>query len=487
MGQTVWAQITARMRNWRSGGVFARQPNAPLEARVAERTHDLHEALQAAERHARDLSRANQAKSDFLAGMSHELRTPLNAVIGFSEMMRINAATEPLTRRQAQAVAQIEAAGRRLLDLVKQILDLASIENGGLEVAAEPLDPLLIIRAVCEALEPEARAAGVTLHRPTPAAGLGVMADAGRLHQVLSNLIANAIRYNRPGGSVVVEVVQAGGGKGFGARGVETVASLDLPLDQALGRTRICVIDTGLGIAPERLGDLFSPFNRLGREGGGVGGAGLGLALSKRLTEAMGGQLEAVSREGQGSIFTLSLPMARADAVAVTASPVQPVEPSVLASTGRKPATLLYVEDNQSNIILMRHVVAAMGDIRLHVAQSGVEGLQLARDLRPDVILLDINLPGLNGFEVKARLDADPLTRSLPVLALSANAMPEDLRRGREAGFRDYLTKPLDISAFAQALNRALCVRAENPSGAQNSRAGAPRSSALDRAPMLRR
>ena len=201
----------------------------------------------------------------------------------------------------------------------------------------------------------------------------------------------------------------------------------------------------------------------------------------------MGGQLEAVSREGEGSTFTLSLPMARADAVAVTASPVQPVEPLGLASIGGKGATLLYVEDNQSNIILMRHVVAAMGDIQLHVAQSGAEGLQLARDLRPDVILLDINLPGLSGFEVKARLDADPLTRSLPVLALSANAMPDDLRRGREAGFRDYLTKPLDISAFGQALNRALCVRAENPSGAQKSRAAAPRSSALDRAPMLRR
>ena len=157
MGQTVWAQIMARMRNWRPGGVFAGQSNAPLEARVAERTHDLHQALQAAERNAGELSRANQAKSDFLAGMSHELRTPLNAVIGFSEMMRVNAPTEPLTRHQAQAVGQIETAGRRLLDLVKQILDLASIENGALEVSAEPLDPLLIIRAVCDALEPEAR------------------------------------------------------------------------------------------------------------------------------------------------------------------------------------------------------------------------------------------------------------------------------------------------------------------------------------------
>ena len=398
--------------------------NDSLEHRIAERTQELRLALQASDEQTRAVAAASQAKSDFLAGMSHELRTPLNAVIGFAELMRMNEGAEPLTRRQSQAVEQILSSGQHLLSLIEEVLDLARIEAGKLSMSVERVDPQLVVRQVCDNLRPQAEAAGITLRAPAPTAGLGVVADRTRLRQVLINLLSNAIKYNRPGGDVLLEVRQT-------AEGVA-----------------VSVHDTGVGIPADRMAELFQPFNRLGRETSDVAGTGIGLAVSRRLAEAMNGRLECASLAGEGSTFTLHLPLAHPAAAPATASPIP---------AGSLPAaTMLYVEDNPSNIALMRHVVAALGPIQLHVAENGHEGLSLARDLRPDVILLDINLPGLSGFELKARLDADPLTRGLPVLALSASAMPGDIKRGREAGFRDYLTKPLDIPALAAALNRAL-------------------------------
>jgi CheY-like chemotaxis protein len=277
---------------------------------------------------------------------------------------------------------------------------------------------------VCDQLELRARAAGVTVRTPAPTAGLGVAADPVRLRQVLLNLVSNAIAYNREGGDVLVEIRQT-----------------------AAGAT-LAVHDTGVGIAEARMADLFQPFNRLGRETSATPGVGIGLALSRRLVEAMGGRLEAASEAGEGSTFTLHLPLARAA--------VAPVQASAIPMGSLPAATVLYVEDHPSNIALMRHVMAALGPVQLHVAETGPDGLALARDLKPDVILTDINLPGLCGFELKGRLDADPLTRGIPVLALTASALPGDVRRGKAAGFRDYLTKPLDIAALAAALNRAL-------------------------------
>jgi len=423
-----WAGVRLGLQARRESVRLA-ELNETLESRVEERTQALRLALEAADEQTKRLVSASQAKSDFLAAMSHELRTPLNAVIGFSELLRMNASAEPLTRRQTQAVEQIASSGQHLLALIEEVLDLARIEAGKLPMSIERVDPQLVIRQVCDNMRPQAEAAGITLHNPPPTAGFGVVADRTRLRQVLINLVSNAIKYNRPGGSVLLEVRQTADG------------------------VALSVHDTGVGIPADRMAELFQPFNRLGRETSDVAGTGIGLAVSRRLAEAMDGRLEAVSQSNEGSTFTLHLPLARAVTAPVTASPV-PV--------GSLPeATMLYVEDNPSNIALMRHVVAALGPIHLHVAENGHEGLALARDLRPDVILLDINLPGLSGFELKARLDADPLTRGLPVLALSASAMPADVRRGREAGFRDYLTKPLDIPAFAAALNRALIVDVE--------------------------
>lgn len=406
--------------------------NNSLEGRIAEATRDLRIALSLSDHQARGLAAASQAKSEFLASMSHELRTPLNAVIGFGELLRMNTQAEPLTLRQQQAVDHILASGQHLLALIEEVLDLARIEAGKLSMSMETVDPHLVARQVCHSLKLEAEGAEITLRAPPVAAGFGVIADRTRLRQVLLNLVSNAIKYNRPGGEVVVELRQ----------------------DRTGGRNAVVVSvrDTGVGIPADRMAELFQPFNRLGREGSAVPGTGIGLTVSRRLAEAMHGRLEAISREGEGSCFSLHLPTAH---VAATELPLEIPRldaPDLPGGT----ATLLYVEDNPSNIALMRHVATALGSLSLHVAETGHEGLALARDLRPDIIVLDINLPGMSGFELKARLDEDPLTRDLPVLALSASAMPSDIARGEAAGFLEYLTKPLDIPAFARALNAAL-------------------------------
>ena len=418
-----WAGLRMALKARREVAIL-RRVNATLEACADQRARELQTALTAAEGQAAEVEAARRAKTEFLASMSHELRTPLNAVIGFSDLMRMNEAQEPLTHRQHQAVEQIRDAGARLLVLVDEVLNLADIEGGRLALRVERVDPLRVVRQVCEALRPMAEAAEVALREPPAVAGLAARADHERLRQVLTALIANAVKYNRPGGAVLIEARQS-------AEGVS-----------------LSVHDTGPGLPAARMNDLFQPFNRLGREASEVPGAGLGLAVARRLIEAMGGRLEAESREGEGAVFTVRLPVAAARPRAVVASPVPAAD--------LPEATVLYVEDNPSNIALMRHVTTAFGRIRLHVAETGPEGLALARDLRPDVVILDINLPGMDGFEVKARLGEDPLTRGLPVLALSASATPADRLRGREAGFVEYLTKPLHIPALAEALSRAL-------------------------------
>lgn len=425
-----WAGLRMAMKARREVAIL-RRVNATLEACSEQRARELQTALAATEGQSAQVEAAHRAKTEFLSSMSHELRTPLNAVIGFSDLLRMNEAQEPLTHRQHQAVEQIRDAGARLLVLVDEVLNLADIEGGRLALSVDRVDLLLVARQVCEALRPMAEAAGVEMREPPAVAGLAARADRERLRQVLTALIANAVKYNRPGGAVLIEARQS-------AEGVS-----------------LSVRDTGPGLPAARLAELFQPFNRLGREASDVAGAGLGLAVARRLIEAMGGRLEAESQAGEGAVFTVRLPVGVAQPRAVVASPVPAAD--------LPEATLLYVEDNPSNIALMRHVITALGRIRLHVAETGTDGLTLARELRPDVVILDINLPGMDGFELKARLAEDALTRDVPVLALSARAAFADIRRGREAGFADYLTKPLQIPALVEALSRALTASAVPP------------------------
>lgn len=404
--------------------------NEDLEASVQSRTIDLTTALAALDEQRRRAESANRAKSDFLANMSHELRTPLNAVIGFAEVLRMRRGDDALSARQDEAVGQIHTAGRHLLALIEEVLDFAKIESGKVSISIEAIDPQEVAQGLYGSFKLAADRAGVSLDIVASDEEIAVRADHLRLKQVLSNLISNAIKYNRPNGSVRVEV--------------SAVAD----------RVMLSVTDTGLGIPAHRMNDLFEPFDRLGREGLGVEGAGLGLALTRRLVEAMGGELRVESREDVGSRFIVDLPAEAPDLVELRPAPAVARAPA-----GPEPgpqAKVLYIEDNASNIRLMRHIAEALGTLDLHVAEHPVEGLSLAARLRPDVILLDINLPGMDGFQVKARLEANPLTRQIPVIAISANVLAETMSRGQSSGFRGYLTKPISIEALVLAIHEAI-------------------------------
>jgi signal transduction histidine kinase/CheY-like chemotaxis protein len=406
-----------------------RQVNGRLETAVESRTADLTDALAALDEQRRQAEHANRAKSDFLANMSHELRTPLNAVIGFADILRMGSG---LDERQAEAVDQIHIAGRHLLALIEEVLDFAKIESGKLSVSIEAVDPLAAAEGLAATFRPMAEKARVALRVAPCLEPLAVRADDLRLKQVLANLMSNAIKYNRTAGVVEVHARHVG------------------------DRVLLDVRDTGLGIPAARMADLFEPFERLGREASSIEGAGLGLALTRRLVEAMGGKLAVESAEGVGTTFTVELPAAepgtRVQARAATA-PILPTKPL--------DAVVLYIEDNASNIRLMRHIAEALGSLELHVAERPLEGLELAATLRPHVILLDINLPGMDGFEVKARLDADPATRGIPVIAISANVLTETVTRGQVSGFHSYLTKPIDIQGLVAAIQDAVSVEPE--------------------------
>lgn len=402
------------------------QSKLALEQRVAERTVDLEEARARAEA-------ASQAKSDFLASMSHGLRTPLNSIMGFAQLLLYNRAKEPLTAKQERAATQIEKAGTHLLHLIDEVLDLAKVEAVRLSLSLEPVDAATVARDVASHMQPVADGANVILALDVSTEGTGIVADRTRLVQVLSNLVSNAIKYNRSGGTVTLSV----------RPGPE-------------GRVTLSVTDTGLGIPADRIDQLFQPFNRLGREHGAVEGTGIGLTICQRLVQAMGGNILVESVEGQGSRFHFNL-LAAAPAVTLDITRASLPQRS---DGGNSDRIMLYVEDNPANIQLMRDLIDSMGGFRLLVAADPGSGLQLARTHLPDIIILDINLPGMDGFEVLARLRADPATAPIPALALSANALPREVERGKAAGFHRYLTKPLRVPEFLASLDEALSGRA---------------------------
>jgi signal transduction histidine kinase/ActR/RegA family two-component response regulator len=384
---------------------------------------ELNEAMAAAEK-------ANRAKTDFLSGMSHELRTPLNAILGFAQLM--TSGSPPPTPLQKRNLDQILKAGWYLLELINEVLDLALIESGKVTLSREPVS-LVEVMLECRAMiEPQAQTRGVSMTFPRFEIPYFVSADRTRVKQVLINLLFNAIKYNKPKGAVAVE------------------CALSRP-----GSIRISVRDTGAGLAPEQLAQLFQPFNRIGKEAGAEEGTGIGLVVTKRLVELMGGAIGAESVVGVGSVFWIELSLTTGPQIAIReadrAAPVRPQVPD-----GTPVRTLLYVEDNPANLELVEQLIARRLDLRLLSAADGNLGIEYARAYQPEVILMDINLPGISGIEVMKLLRADPSTAHIPIVALSANAVPRDIAKGLEAGFFDYLTKPIKVDQFMRALDLAL-------------------------------
>ncbi len=394
-----------------------------LERRVSERTAELERARDEAER-------ANRAKSEFLSRMSHELRTPLNAILGFGQLLELDL-REPGPRAQVQ---QILDAGRHLLALINDVLDLARIEAGHLAVSTEvvALQPLV---ADCLALlQPQARARQIELSAPAADDRRQLRADRTRLKQVLLNLLANAVKYNRVGGRVAVLVEDRG------------------------EHWRLCVDDTGPGLDAGQQARLFVPFERLEAADSAIEGTGIGLALSRRLVELMHGRIGVVSERGRGSRFWVELPKAP-DLAPAPAPALLPADAGALRDgAGPGQHELLYIEDNPVNLLLVQHIVALRPQWRLLTASLPSQGLILARTRRPRLVLLDIHLPEMDGFAVMRVLREDPATRDIPVVAVSAHAMPADLARGRAAGFADYLTKPLELERMLELLDAQAAV-----------------------------
>jgi PAS domain S-box-containing protein len=392
---------------------------------------ELKKALAAADK-------ANRAKSDFLSNMSHELRTPLNAILGFAQLL--GSASPPPAAPQKRSIDQILKAGWYLLELINEILDLALIESGTLTMSNEPVSLAEVLSECRAMIEPQARSRGISMSFPEFAAPSFVTADRTRVKQVLINLLFNAIKYNRPEGSVAVECSRA-----------------------ASGAVRISVRDTGEGLSPEQLDQLFQPFNRLGKESGSVEGTGIGLVVTKRLVELMGGKIGVDSVVGVGSVFWAELALAQAPSFAALESRGRTV-PDAAAASGTALRTILYVEDNPANLELVEQLIARRPDLRLLSAADGKLGIEYARACLPEVILMDINLPGLSGTEAMAFLRSDPLTAHIPIIALSANAVPRDIQKGLDAGFFNYITKPIMVSKFMEALDGAL-LHAEQTAG----------------------
>lgn len=394
--------------------------NDELEIRVQQRTAELNVALLEAES-------ANAAKTEFLSRMSHELRTPLNALVGFSHLLQTDP-EQPLTKNQAENLREIQLANEHLLIMINEMLELSCIESGVLEVQLESIALASVIEESMSQLKPLAAQRGIQFTFERDACG-AVQADRVRLQTVLGHLLSNAVKYNCVGGAVRVRCI-----------------ALDTR------RVRVSVQDNGQGIATADLPRLFKPFERLESAYTGIGGAGIGLALSKKIIEAMQGAIGVESTPGKGSTFWFELPMAEMQ-VSVTSTS----EASLTTPQDRY--RLLYIEDNPANLRLVQKILARRKDIEFLEAVNGETGLLVAEARLPDLILLDINLPGIDGFEVLRLLQENPRTQNIPVIALSANAMNRDVERGKEAGFNEYLTKPVEVARLLSLAERMLSPR----------------------------
>ena len=413
-------------RDDRLQGVFAAARDVTERKRIDQVLLDKNSELESAKSVA---EKANRAKSDFLSSMSHELRTPLNAILGFAQLLE--AGSPPLTVVQNVRLQQISKAGWYLLELINEILDLAVIESGQLSLSREPVSLIDVMRECQAMIEPVAQKRGIHLNFLQFDNSWFANADRTRVKQILLNLLSNAIKYNRAHGTVVVEC---------------TVTAPEC--------IRISVKDNGAGLSPEKLAQLFQPFNRLGQETGNEEGTGIGLVVTKRLVELMGGAIGVKSSVGVGSEFWIELVKDITPKIAAGDPP--PEEFATLAPDNASRRTLLYIEDNPANLMLVEQIIDGHAGVHMLSAHDGNLGIALARAHLPDVILMDINLPGISGVDALKILRKDPATMHIPIIALSANAMVRDIDKGLDAGFFRYLTKPIRVDAFMKALDDAL-------------------------------
>lgn len=412
---------------------------ADVATRIAEQARDEAECARKEAERARDEAeqaldqavRASQAKSEFLSRMSHELRTPLNAILGFGQLLELS----ELAEEDVENVDHILTAGRHLLDLINEVLDVVRIESGTLSLTLVPVEVGAVISESLDLVRTAATARGVTLASPARHCGVVALADRQRLKQVLINLLANAVKYNRDDGHVEVRCVP--------------LACEDAPAGAAPaehGWLRLTVQDTGRGIAPEHLQDVFTPFERLGAEGTAIEGTGMGLSVTRRLVEALGGGIGLASEVGRGSSFWVDLPLA------------QPlVEVAVPAPREEQTrGTVLYVEDNAANVTLMRRIFTRRPHLRLVIAHDGPQALEKARGDRPDLVLLDLHLPTMSGTEVLTALRAEPcaLLRAVPVVVVTADVSEGSEAVVRGIGATDFQSKPLDVGQLLAVLDQ---------------------------------
>ena len=402
-------------------------------ARLAEvRTLELAEAEHAAAveiARREEADRANRAKSEFLSRMSHELRTPLNAVLGFSQILDMS----DLDDSQRRNLTHIRTAGEHLLALINEVLDITRIEAGAVRLSLEPVRLEEVLTGALDLIRPQAARHGITVPEQVDGGDVSVIADRQRLMQVMLNLLSNAVKYNRPGGRV------------------------DIAWESSGGTTSVAVIDTGVGIAEADVGRLFIPFERLGAEGSDIEGTGVGLPLSRLMTEQMGGALVVHSTVGVGSTFTVEFPSgtpataADADRAADLSEPVD----DGVSDDETKPVTVLAIEDNVANIGLLETVTRFCGNATLVSAIQGRLGLQLAAQEHPDLILLDLDLPDMAGEAVLGFLRTDPVTAQIPVVVCSADTSPGQSEKLLALGAAAYLTKPIDLTIVLELIQAA--------------------------------
>lgn len=395
-----------------------------LELRVRERTLDLQRSNKKLLLAKSAAEKSNRAKSVFLASMSHELRTPLNSILGFTQLMETKIDKEEEHPHKGY-LSRVLKSGEHLLSLIDEILDLAKIESDSIELSIEPIDVGSLVLEAIEFVRPISMSHGIELVPEESKEPIFINVDRIRFNQIVLNLLTNAIKYNRPNGKVRIFWEPSG------------------------NKLRLNIADTGIGIEKNKIGLLFDPFNRLGAEASSIEGTGIGLTITKRLVEMMEGRIGVESKPGIGTTFFVEF--------AFAPHPIKEQEPTVQTSTSYDfdltgEYTILYVEDNKTNQTLIEAILKDYSNITLLKAGNGAQGIEMAVNHKPDLVLMDIGLPDMNGFEAFKRINKNKETRHIPVVGLSANAMPRDIKKAMGAGFAEYLTKPINIGKFIRVL-----------------------------------